>query len=316
MRHPESRSTKEKLKELDLPGTLLFFPAMTSLFMALTWAGTKLPWISPVIIALFCVFVVLLGVFTVEQWLKQDSATLPPRLFRNRSVLAGALFSFSCNGAVNVFEFYLSTWLQAVQGFGPAKSGYLMIPLIVSFLLSLLLQGSGVNVVGYYVPFMWATSILLPIASGLMTTFTVSTNLGKFLSCSAFLGFATGIGFQAPQVAVQNTLPEKDTHMGLAIILFAQHFGPALSIAATQTILTNRLTVNIERFAPEVDAVQIEKSGLGDLKSHIAEASLNNVLQALNESFTQSWYLPVALACATVIGSACMKWTNVKEKRR
>ena len=100
---------KEKLRELDLPGTLLFFAAVLCLFIGLTWAGTRLPWHSPTIIALFCIFVVLLAVFAVEQWLRGDAATLPPRILENRNVLAGALFSLCCNGGIKVIGYYLPT---------------------------------------------------------------------------------------------------------------------------------------------------------------------------------------------------------------
>jgi predicted MFS family arabinose efflux permease len=180
--------------------------------MALTWAGTRYPWNSAVIICLFCIFGILLAVFAVEQWLKQDSAILPPRLLKRRSILAGALFSFCCNGALSVFEYYLPTYLQAVRGYSPAKSGYLLIPFIIGLLIAFQIQGSMVNVIGYFVPAMLLGSTLFPIAAGLMTTMSAKDDLAKFLGCSAFLGFAGGIGFQAPQVAVQNTLSEADSH--------------------------------------------------------------------------------------------------------
>ena len=64
--------------------------------------------------------------------------------------------------------------------------------------------------VGYYVPFMLAGSILMPIFAGLMTTFTIDTGVGKLIGIFGFLGFAAGIGFQAPQVAVQTSLPAND----------------------------------------------------------------------------------------------------------
>lgn len=315
LRQSENATFRQKIKELDLLGTLLFFPAMTSLFMALTWAGTRYSWNSPVIVSLLCVFVVLLIVFAIEQWLMQDVATLPPRLFKNRSVLAGALFSMCCNGAMNVFEYYLPIYLQAVKGYSPAKSGYLLSPLIVGFLLSVLLTGCGVNVVGYFVPFMIGTSLLLPVAAGLMTTLSIDTNLGRFIGYSAFLGFAGGVGFQAPQVAVQNTLPEKDTHMGLAVILWAQNFGPTLSVAATQAVFTNRLSENLGKLVGGLNASKIEKMGLTDLKAHLGGARLKEVLLGLDKSLMQSWYLGVALTCLTMVGSASMKWTYIKQKK-
>ena len=65
---PEQTTWKHKLKELDLIGNFVFLPSLTCLFTALSWAGTKYPWDSKIIIGLFCVFVVLLILFGIDQW--------------------------------------------------------------------------------------------------------------------------------------------------------------------------------------------------------------------------------------------------------
>lgn len=119
-------------------------------------------------------------------------------------------------------EYYFPTYLQAVKEFSPQKSGILMIPGVVAFAVAVLLQGSGVNVVGYYAPFMLAGSVLMPIFAGLMTTLTIETSIGTVIGFMVLLSFAAGIGFQAPQVAIQNCLPESDALMGIAIIVW--HF--------------------------------------------------------------------------------------------
>ncbi len=97
----------EKLSELDLLGTVVFIPSLTCLFLALSWAGIRYAWNSPTIIGLFCAFAVLLGLFVYEQYRKGDSATLPPRILRNRSVVAGFVFAVCCNSAMTVVEYVL-----------------------------------------------------------------------------------------------------------------------------------------------------------------------------------------------------------------
>ena len=67
---PERTTWKQKLRQLDLVGNLVFLPSLTCLFTALSWGGTKWSWDSPTIIALFCVFAALLIVFAVDQWVK------------------------------------------------------------------------------------------------------------------------------------------------------------------------------------------------------------------------------------------------------
>lgn len=77
------------IKELDLLGTAAFVPAITCLFLALSWAGSKYDFDSPIVLCLYAAFALLLAMFIWDQYRKQDAATLPPRIFKQRSIIAG-----------------------------------------------------------------------------------------------------------------------------------------------------------------------------------------------------------------------------------
>lgn len=77
------------LKQLDLLGTVAFVPAIACLFLALSWAGTKYAFDSPIVLCLYAACILLMTVFIWDQWRKQDAATLPPRIFKQRSIIAG-----------------------------------------------------------------------------------------------------------------------------------------------------------------------------------------------------------------------------------
>jgi MFS family permease len=312
----ESLPWKQKLAQLDLIGNVIFVPSLTSLFLALGWAGTRNAWNSPTIIALFTTFVLLLAGFAFVQHRRQDAATLPPRLLRNRSVIAGFVFSLFCNSTIQVFQYYLPTYFQSVRGYTPSQSGIMMLPIIISFLVAMVIQGSGVSLSGYYTPFMLLGSVLMPIFAGLMTTFTVESSLTKLIFYSGFLGFGAGIGFQSPQTAVQASLPPEDASIGLAIVIFAQHFGPAIFVSAAQSIFTNRLQANLEGLAPSLNATSIENTSLGDLRAQVGAERLGAVLSGFDFSLVQTWYLAVALGCVTMIGSLGMEWKTIKKERR
>jgi MFS family permease len=66
---------RERLKEFDVYGTLVFIPAIICLLLALQWGGTKYPYSDGRIIALFVIFGVLISIFIAIQFWKQDSAT-------------------------------------------------------------------------------------------------------------------------------------------------------------------------------------------------------------------------------------------------
>ncbi|TQS33572.1 hypothetical protein Golomagni_06078, partial [Golovinomyces magnicellulatus] len=122
---------REKFIALDLPSNVLFIAGLTCLFLAFSWGGTKYDWKDGRVIGLFVVFFVLILLFMANQCRLGDAAALPPRLMKNRNVIAGAIFTMCVNSAINVIEYYLPTFYQVVHGFSPAHSGYMMIPIVV-----------------------------------------------------------------------------------------------------------------------------------------------------------------------------------------
>ena len=308
-------SWKAKLKQLDLIGNLVFVPGLTCLFLALSWAGSKYAWSSPIIIVLFLLFAALLAGFGYDQYRRGDSATLPPRILKQRSVIAGFIFSMCTNSFVNVLAYYMPTYFQAVREYSPAKSGYLMLPLLLGEVTAMLIHGAGTSAFGYFTPLMLLASILMPVAGGLMTTWDLHTSLAKLLLFSGLAGFGGGIGFQGPQSAVQAALPSTDASLGLSVILFAQHFGPAVSIIVAQTIFTHQLSTNLGGLAEGGVGGNVENMGLSDLKAKFGAEKLKEVLESFDLSIIQTWYLVVGLGCATAVGSLMMEWRSVKKKQ-
>lgn len=98
---------KSQLRELDLLGSLFFFPAVIALLLALQWGGTKYNWANARIIALLVISGVLALIFVGIQYWKQDKATVPPRLLKNRNVWGSAWFSITLGAAFFVFIYYV-----------------------------------------------------------------------------------------------------------------------------------------------------------------------------------------------------------------
>ena len=309
-------SLKQKLDQLDIIGNFFFIPSMTLLFLILSWAGIKFSWTDPKIIGLFVVFGVLLVAFIYTQYLRGDKATLPSRIFKQRSVMAGFVFITCMSGAMSVVAYYLPTYFQTVLGYSPAASGYLLLPFMIAFLVAVLVHGALTSVLGYYTPFMIVGSILAPIAAGLLTTLKVQPEIVRTLIYGGLAGFGAGLGIQAPQSAVQCALPAADVPIGLSFVTFGQQFGSALFVALAQTILSNQLATNLQRFDPDLTAKAIGNMGIVELKHSLTQhGRLQEVLSGLDESLTQTWYPVVGLAGVTIFGSLAMEWRSVKEKR-
>ena len=141
---------REKLKRIDLLGTFIVVPAIVCFLIALQWGGVKFGWNDPRIIAMLVLFVLLSVAFGYVQYRQGDKAILPPRILKNRSIIAGMWFSACCNGILAVTEYYISIYLQGVRGFTATKSGLLALPMIAGLGLASIAGGMGTTVIGYY----------------------------------------------------------------------------------------------------------------------------------------------------------------------
>ncbi|GKU11451.1 unnamed protein product, partial [Fusarium langsethiae] len=139
---------REKVAQLDLISNALLLPALTSLFLAFSWAGTKYSWTSGGVIGSLATFAVLSITFILNQVPKGETAALPPRLMKHRSVIAGFVFMFCINSTGVVLEYYLPTYYQLVRGYTPVKSGYMILPIIIAATIGSLIHGAGTSVFG------------------------------------------------------------------------------------------------------------------------------------------------------------------------
>lgn len=207
-------------------------------------------------------------------------------------------------------------YFQAVKEVSPSKSGILVLPTIVGLTISVLFSGSAVSIVGYYAPFMLLTSIIVPIAAGLLTTLEVNAVLARLICYQALFGFACGIGYQGPQVAAQTILDPKDASIGIALIQFTNSFGPAVFVSVAQTVFTGRLIADLEKFAPVLsDPAALATNGLADLKERVGKEDLGGALMEYDKALMQTFYLPVALAALGLVGASGMEWRSVKKKK-
>jgi hypothetical protein len=162
---------------------------------------------------------------------------------------------------------------------------------------------------------MLATSVLTPIASGLLTTLDLEEQIAKAVGLLTFLGLAVGLGLQGPQVALQAVLPIEDVSLGGAVITFGAGMGSALWICASATLFQDRLSKEIQDSAPGTNTTHIQEAGLSKLRESIGPERLKSVLSGYENAVVQTLYIPLALALLSIIGAVAMERKSIKKKR-
>ena len=304
----------ERFKQFDPIGTILFLPAIVCLLLALQWGGTKYPWSNGRIITLFVLFGILIILFVAVQFWKGETATVPPRIMNQRSMLGAAWFAICLGGAFFLFIYYLPIWFQAIKGVSATESGIRNLPLILGQVIMSVGSGILISKFGYYTPFMYFSVVFMSIGAGLLTTFNVSSGHAMWIGYQVIFGFGTGMGFQQPIIAAQTVLPLDDIPIGTASLLFIQLLGGALFVSVGQNIFTNTLVKNLEVAVPNLNVNDIIQGGATNLKNTVDAKSIAAVLVAYNGALTKTFQISLVLACLAALGAAVMEWKSVKGK--
>jgi MFS family permease len=196
---PASKNTdsiKQQIVKLDPYGTAVFLPGIVCLLLALQWGGTTYAWSNARIIVLFILAGLLLATFVYIQFRSGDNATVPIRIITQRSIAAGAYFTFVVTGGMYIAVYYLPLWFQAIKGNSAVHSGIDILPFVLGLVFASILAGVLTSKTGYYMPQLLACTVFMSIGAGLLSTFKVDTNSAHWIGYQIIFGFGLGLGMQ------------------------------------------------------------------------------------------------------------------------
>lgn len=90
--------------------------------------------------------------------------------------------------------FYLPFYFQAVKGTSAQESGIRTIPYLASIIVSSIIVGVSITVLGPYKPFMIFGGAIFTVGAGLLYTLQVSSSAGKWIGYQLLAGFGAGAG--------------------------------------------------------------------------------------------------------------------------
>lgn len=305
--------TRQKLSQLDFVGLSMLLPGVICLLLALQWGGLNYAWRNGRIIALLTLGGVLLIGFIAVQIFMPDTATIPPRIFAQRSIMAGFWATFCTGSSMMILVYYLPIWFQAIEGVNAVNSGIRLLPMVLSMVVASISSGILVTKIGYYTPFMLFGVVLLSIGAGLLTTLQVGTGEGKWIGYQVVYGFGMGLTFQAPNLAAQTVLPTHDVPIGSSLMLFSQLLSGAIFVSIGQNVLNNELLQKLAGI-PGFDASTILDSGATTITA-LPEPLRSAVLVVYNAALRRVFQVGLVMTCLTLLGAVAMEWRSVKSKK-
>lgn len=301
----------------DIAGWVLFSPACIMLLIGLEWGGTQHAWNSATIIGLLCGSLVTFMLFILWERRKGESAMFPGSLMGRTVIWSSCLSSAFSTGGLLVVSYYLPLWFQAVKRNSPIESAIHILPLFVSQIIGGMFAAIMVSKVGYYTPFAISGAMFSAIGAGLMTMFTPTTGLDKWLGFQVLVGLGRGLGLQQAMTAVQNNIPDSQMSTAMAVTAWSQLIGGAVIISLAQTMFTNILRTTIPSVVPGINPAAVIGAGATNYVSLASnETQRSDLIRGYNHAVTSTYYLCVGCAAVAMVAAFGMGWKKVPKKTK
>jgi MFS transporter, DHA2 family, glioxin efflux transporter len=311
---PQKASLKEKLLQMDLPGTFTIMAAVVCYLLAMQWGGTSKPWSSGSVIGTLVAFGVLVPVFIGIEWYSGNYALLQFRFLKDRTIAAQSAFVIFVSGAFFVLIYYLPIYFQSSRGVSAAKSGINNLPLVLGASLFTVLSGVLITVFGHYIPLMIVGSAISTIGAGLIYTLGENSGSDKWIGYQALSGIGLGLSFQIPVIVNQSLVTPSDLSSVTAQTLFFQTIGGAFFISAAQAAFANRLLSRVITTAPTANPGLVLTTGATELRKVFNAEQLEGILVAYMAGLKVAFAIAIATAGVAFLVAFTPRWESLKGK--
>ncbi|KAF5392006.1 hypothetical protein D9757_003250 [Collybiopsis confluens] len=316
-------SILDKLRQLDIPGSVLLISGVICLLLALHWGGTTVTWKSSRIVCLLLFSVMLFCVFGIVEYKRPRHAIVPFPVISHRLVCTSALYVFFLTIGRFTHIYYLPFYFQTCKGSSPINSGLQFLPYSLTATLSTIFLGVLIKVTGQYAPVQLVGAVLYTIGSALIASFQVNTSAGRWIGYQILAGVGAGAGVQTPYVAIQATVDPGEVPVANAIIMFMTGLGGALSVSIAQNIFMTVLLRKIpEEIGAQINGTDIDipmTLGVAQLVGSdqgIPPEQLEDTLRAFANALDKTFIVPIAAGCllfdmpSMYVGFSKKTWTS------
>ena len=199
-----------------------------------------------------------------------------------------------------------------VKGVDPLQSGIMTLPIILFFFVASIVSGILITTLGPYTPYMIVGSVITTVGSGLITTFTPSTDRVRWISYIALIGFGAGCGLEQPQIVAQTVLKEVDVPIGLSIMVLAQSLGAACFLSVNGNVLRGGLQRKLNHHVPTSVVRAVLSAGPTGFHSVVDEKWLPQVIMAYDVAIRQTFYVGVVMAGLSFCAACMVERRSVK----
>ncbi|PQE18281.1 major facilitator superfamily transporter protein [Rutstroemia sp. NJR-2017a WRK4] len=313
---PTPATLKEKILQMDFPGTFTIMASLVCFFLALQWGGQTKSWKSADVIGTLVGFVLLLIAFLVIQYFQGERGIIVGRLLKDRTVSVGMAYVFFLGGAWFLLLYYLPIYFQVVSGVSASQSGIRNLPAIIGVTIATIASGGLISAYGHFVPYMIVSGLGATIGCGLLYTLSLHSSSGEWIGYQALVGLAVGLGFQIPVISAQAVVEPSDLSSVTAMVLFLQTIGGAFFISIAEVAFANRILNVLPHDAPEVAPAAVLSVGVTELRNVFGKTgpTIEGIVAAYLSGLKVTYAIAIACAGLAFFISLASKWRNLRGK--
>ncbi|KIJ62495.1 hypothetical protein HYDPIDRAFT_94505 [Hydnomerulius pinastri MD-312] len=307
--YSDTKNILKRLAAMDWIGCLLCLATMVVLVLPLEWGGSSLAWNSSIVIALICLFVVLLAILLLWEWHKGERGIIPLKVLARRSQVGACIVTFFTMFNLLVLTYYIPLLYQAVYDHSPIRSGVDMLPFLLSSVVATISTSIFLSRTGHY----WTILVVGPafccVAGGLLFTTAENTPPAKLIGYQILYGIGVGANLDKTLIKflpVQADTDMKSVSVCSAIASFMQILGGFIGVTTAGAIFNNRLRYNLAIYAPYVDPGPVT-AGVTAIYKVVAPDLRPGVIHAYMKSLDCVFVTAVPSAVLTIVGAVLMR---------
>jgi len=235
----------EKLKRIDVVGTITFIASVTGLLIPMTWGGVEYGWSSWHTVVPLVVSVAGLAFFVVWEERFASQPLIPFRITKSRTVAATYICTLVHGMVLWCALYYLPLYYEAVKGVTPVMTGVDLFPETFTIAPAAIAVGVIVTLTGSYRWSIWGGYFFVTLGFGLMLLLRVDTSTVSWILINLVPGLGCGMLFPGLAFSVQAATSEKDAAAGVTLFTFSRAFGQAIGVALGGVIFQNHVLKEI-----------------------------------------------------------------------
>ena len=234
----------ERRHKLDILGAGLMMAAAVALLLALTWGGTRYPWLSPPIVALVAGSG-LLSLAFCWRLTRAPEPFLPLSVMSEPIMYMGTASNSFAMGASIGLVIFVPLYYELVHHLSASDSGLALVPLALTTPGSILSGRAMLHMRRYkWVPLVGLT---VGIAGLGLLIWQPALSLWAVIVIMSLVGIAIGTVFPVCTVSIQNAVPNHQVGVAMGAMNFFRALASAFAVAGMGAILLAGVGVTVGR---------------------------------------------------------------------